>query len=113
MNSIAADPDILSRHLKKTTLVSNIVSVVMAMATAMIVVNSFYYNTNNTLNDHHIKINESRTEINALKDKVNDAAVFQGVSKTEIQALKEKVNSVEIKVDKMNDKLDKILMQTK
>jgi hypothetical protein len=103
----------LEKHLRRTTIISNVVSVIVALATAIIVVNAFYYDTTQTLRQHTEQINEVKKDVGIIKENVKDAQIFQGITGAEITAMKDKVNSVEVKVDKMNDKLDLILMQTR
>jgi hypothetical protein len=103
----------LERHLKKTTIISNVLSILIAGLTTLAVVNSFYYNTTNKLNEHTDQINEVKKDVKVIKENIKDAQIFQGVSNAELTLMKEKVTSLDLKFDKMNDKLDKILMQTK
>lgn len=107
------DSIILEKHLKKTTIITNVFSMLVAGLTTLAVVNSFYYNTKNTLSEHTEQITEVKKDVKSIKENIKDAQIFQGVSNAEVTALKEKVTSLDEKVDKMNDKLDKILMQTK
>lgn len=104
---------ILEKHLKKTTILSNLFSVVVAIVTALIVVNSFYYKTTNTMEQHSTEIREVKQDVTVIKEQIKESAVYQGVSNAEINAMKEKIMSLENKMDKMNDKLDKILLQTR
>jgi predicted PurR-regulated permease PerM len=96
----------LEKHLKKTTIITNIFSMLVAGLTTLAVVNSFYYNTTNTLETHTIQINDVQKDVKVIKENIKDAQIFQGVSNAELTSLKEKV-------DRMDEKLDRILMQTK
>lgn len=103
----------LERHLKKTTVLSNLVTAFIAVITACGTVYAFYYETNSQMQLHANDIKEVKYDVNAIKDKLQESAVFEGVTKSEVKAVQDKVNGIETKVDKMNDKLDMILMQTK
>ena len=100
------DTLVLEKHLKKTTIITNIFSMLVAGITTLAIVNSFYYNTTNTLNRHTEQINDVQKDVKVIKENIKDAQIFQGVSSAEITDMKEKV-------DKMDEKLDRILMQTK
>ena len=94
----------LERALKKSNLVSTIMSVVVALLTTMSIGYGFYYNTKSTLETHDKDIQEMRKEIESTKLKVTDIEIFRGVSDAEIKNLEEKV-------DKIDEKLDKILLK--
>ena len=100
------DTLVLEKHLKKTTIITNVFSMLVAGITTLAIVNSFYYNTTNTLNRHTEQINDVQKDVKVIKENIKDAQIFQGVSSAEITDMKEKV-------DKMDEKLDRILMQTK
>ena len=100
------DTLVLEKHLKKTTIITNIFSMLVAGITTLAIVNSFYYNTTNTLNRHTEQINDVQKDVKVIKENIKDAQIFQGVSSAELTDMKEKV-------DKMDEKLDRILMQTK
>jgi predicted PurR-regulated permease PerM len=100
------DTLVLEKHLKKTTIITNVFSMLVAGLTTLAVVNSFYYNTTNTLSTHTEQINDVQKDVKVIKENIKDAQIFQGVSSAEITAMKEKV-------DRMDEKLDRILMQTK
>ena len=100
------DTLVLEKHLKKTTIITNVFSMLVAGITTLAIVNSFYYNTTNTLNRHTEQINDVQKDVKVIKENIKDAQIFQGVSSAELTDMKEKV-------DKMDEKLDRILMQTK
>ena len=100
------DTLVLEKHPKKTTIITTVFSMLVAGITTLAIVNSFYYNTTNTLNRHTDQINDVQKDVKVIKENIKDAQIFQGVSSAEITDMKEKV-------DKMDEKLDRILMQTK
>lgn len=98
--------ELLEKHLRKTSIVSNVISITIALFTALSVGYGFYYNTRATLENHTSDITEIKGNVKEIQLKVTEIDIYKGVSAVEIVALQEKV-------DKMDDKLDKILMQTK
>jgi len=100
-------------HLKRTTIISNVLSIVVALLVAMSVGYGFYYNTKNTLDEHSEDITEIKDDVNSITLHINEIDVFKGVSSTEIKAIEEKVDKNLKEIEKMDDKLDKILIQTK
>jgi predicted RND superfamily exporter protein len=100
-----AEHQSLERHIKKSSLVSNTVSLAIALITAMSVGYGFYFKTNANLNTHTNDIMEVKREVKQINTKINNNEVFKGVSS-------EKFKEIEQKVDKMDEKLDRILIQT-
>ena len=98
------DTLVLEKHLKKTTIITNIFSMLVAGITTLAIVNSFYYNTTNTLNRHTEQINDVQKDVKVIKENIKDAQIFQGVSSAELTDMKEKV-------DRMDEKLDRILIE--
>lgn len=96
----------LERHLKKTAILTNAVSVIIALATALSVGYGFFYNTKATLNDHTTEIQKVEKEVIDIKTKINETDVFKGVYESELKQLQKKV-------DNMDEKLDRIIMQTR
>lgn len=104
---------VLEKHIKKATIISNIVAAIVAVISSAFVVYAFYYDTTQTLDRHEKGLNEVIIEVNQMNKTLNENAVFQGVSKTEIQSMKHQIDGVEKKVDKIDEKLDKIIFQTR
>jgi len=102
---------VLESHLKRTTIMSNVISIVVGLVVAMSVGYGFYYNTKSTLNAHTEDINDIKEQVTTVETQMNDINVFKGVSQVEISALERKVENVESKITKMDDKLDKILIK--
>lgn len=100
---MTAEHQTLEKHLKKSSLVSNTVSLVIALITALSVGYGFYYNTKSTLEQHGNDINEVKEEVNIVNKKINDTDIFKGVSE-------EKFKEMEDKITKMDEKLDRLLM---
>lgn len=102
---------LLERSIKRTTITSNVISVVVSLGTALFIIYGFYFKTNSTLDTHTQDIREVKEEVVVIKDKINANEVTVGVSKAEMKALQDKVNGIDSKVDKMDEKLDKILLR--
>jgi uncharacterized protein HemX len=94
----------LERHLKKSSLVSNTVSLVIALITALSVGYGFYYNTKSTLQQHGEEIQEVKQEVRGVNKKINDTDVFKGISEERFKQMDEKIT-------KMDEKLDKLLQR--
>lgn len=106
-----AEHTLLERSIKRTTMVSNILSVVISLGTALFIIYGFYFKTNSTLSSHTEEINEVKIEVVSIKEKINQNEVTVGVSNAEMKALQDKVNGIDGKVDRMDEKLDRILMR--
>jgi hypothetical protein len=103
----------LESHLNKTTITSNIVSVVIALVTALSIGYGFYYNTKDTLNDHTLQINEVKVEVKEIKEAVNNSAVFQGASTEQIKSLENQMNDVKSSQLRIEEKIDKLILRSK
>lgn len=103
----------LERHLKKTTKLASFISVIVGFCTTLFVMYGFYYKTTETQDEHSESIKEVKKDVTEIKQKINTAEIFQGVSQAELNALQDKVNVIAKTVDKMDDKVDKLLVQTK
>lgn len=101
---MTADQETLERHLKKSSLVSNSISLVIALITALSVGYGFYYNTKSTLQQHTIEIKEVKQEVRDVNQKINDTDVFKGISEERFKEMDEKIT-------KMDEKLDKLLQR--
>lgn len=101
---MTADQEILEKHLKKSSLISNTVSLVIALVTALSVGYGFYYNTKATLLKHGEEIQEVKKDVRDVNQKINDTDVFKGVSE-------EKFKEMDEKITKMDEKLDKLLQR--
>jgi hypothetical protein len=95
---------IIEKHIKRTTLWSNSMSLIIALFTALTIGYGFYYSTKSTLEEHSKDIKEVKENVKIIDEKMNVDDIYKGVSQTEIKDLKSKV-------DKMDEKLDKILIE--
>jgi septal ring factor EnvC (AmiA/AmiB activator) len=102
----------LEKHLKKSTITSNLVSVFVALITASSVGYGFYYNTNSTLDSHTIQIKEVKTDVESLKDAVTNSAIFQGATGEQIKSVEVQVNDVKASQIRIEEKLDRLILRS-
>ena len=101
----------LEKHIKRANVISSVITIVIGLLTAISVAYGFYYNTKGTLTQHTNDIQELKVDVVDVKNKVNESAVFQGVSATETRAPHAKTTTTDKKVDKVDEKLDQILLR--
>lgn len=102
---------ILEKFLKKTTITNSIVSIVLALITAIAVVLGFYYNTTSTINAHTIEIKEIKIEVKSLNDVLNQFSVFQNGEKEQIKALQDQIVDVKKSQERIENKIDKLILR--
>jgi hypothetical protein len=112
MATSTIDSAVLERHLKRTTLVSNVVSVIIALAVSLSAGYGFYYKTTNTLQNHTLQIEEVKVNVETLTDKVNNSAIFQGASAEQMKSLETQVNDVKSSQVRIEEKLDRLIMKS-
>ena len=103
---------VFSLFMNRPSLTSWIISLMIAVISAVIVVNTFYYHTNITLDEHGKSIEQIKIDMLNIQDNMNNVAVYQSANSVEIKVMKEKMERLDFKIDKMNDKLDEILIRT-
>lgn len=103
----------LERHLKKFQLTANILSLAIGLVTATGIGYAFYYKTTNTLETHTLQIEEVKADVQDLTVSVNNSAIFQGASKEQIKSLENQVADVKKTQDRIEDKIDKLIMRDK
>lgn len=101
----------LEKHLKKFSIANNVISIVVALGTALAVGYGFYYKTTDTLENHTQEIKEIKFSVDELSVAVGNTAVFQGASKEQIKALENQVSDVKKTQDRIEDKIDKLIMR--
>lgn len=97
-----ADISHIERTLKKSSLISTILSIVVALLSTFAIGFGFYYQTRSSLEQHDKEIIELKQDVESTKLKVDELSIYRGVSSAEMENL-------EKKVDKIDEKLDKIL----
>lgn len=103
----------LERHLKKFQLTANILSLAIGLVTASGIGYAFYYKTTNTLDTHTLQIEEVKADVQDLTVSVNNSVIFQGASKEQIKSLENQVADVKKTQDRIEDKIDKLIMRDK
>lgn len=104
---------ILEKHLKKTTIVSNTISVVIALVAAMSVGYGFYYNTQDTQKTHTEDIRSLKQEVDVLKVNMNGAQINQSATTEQVKALNNQVIRLQTTMDRVEDKIDKIIFSSR
>jgi len=104
--------EVLEKHLKKTTIVSNVVSLVIALLTATSIAYGFYFNTNSTLEMHSRDIKDIKQDIGVIKQDMTNTAVFKGMTEAEQKAIQDRVTRIEDKQDKILEVLGTINRNT-
>ncbi len=99
--------------LKNTIKISGVLGTSVTILTVVFTVSGFYYKTTSTDEAQSEEIKLVKKEVTDIKATVNNTEVFKGVSTAEYTALKEKVAGIEKTVDKIDSKLDRVLVQTK
>ena len=103
----------LETHIKKATSFTSFLSAIIALICALSVGYGFYYQTSITLDLHTSDIKEVKSDVSEIKKDVQEVDIFKGVSEFEVKTLEEKITNLENDVSKMDEKLDKIILQTK
>jgi hypothetical protein len=103
----------LEMHLKKTTIVSNVLAGIISVILALGVGYSFYYNTNSTLDSHTNQIDNMQIIVDDTNKKVNNLSTGEGINHVQIETLEKNVEKIEHNLERVDEKLDRILLQTK
>lgn len=103
----------LEKHLKKLSFTNNIVSLFIALITALGVCMGFYYDTKFTQNAQGNNIKELKVDVNEIKVQLNKNALNGGVSSAEIVNLKNDVARIETNQNRIEEKIDRIFILTK
>lgn len=104
---------ITNAGLKKWIGKSGIAGTAGIMCTVLFTASGFYYQTTIADATQTRAIEAVQKDVVEIKATINNTEVFKGVSTAEYGALKDKVAGIEKTVDKIDSKLDKILIQTK
>lgn len=112
-----APAEVLEKHLKKATVFTNVISFIVAALVAFVssavIVYAFYYDTNAALESHSNSINQIVIDVENIEDRVQQNEVVNSVTRIEIETLKKQMTSIEAKVDRIDEKLDRIILQTR
>ena len=102
----------LERHIKKSSLIGNVISLGTALIVALGVCYGFYYSTTAKLNMHTSDIIEIKNDVSSIKNDIANIAVFKGMSEVERINLQDRVSRIENKQDKILDVLNTIQVNT-
>jgi len=91
----------LEQSIKKTSLMTNIMSIIVTLIGGVAVTFGFYYKTNASIEIHDKAIIEIQQDVRTTKDKVSQIEVFKGVSSSEILNLDKKVDKIDAKLDQL------------
>tara|TARA_R110002153_G_scaffold117759_1_gene261838 strand:- start:176 stop:493 length:318 start_codon:yes stop_codon:yes gene_type:complete len=91
----------LEKNIKKTTLMTNVLSILITLISTLALTFGFYYKTIATIDLHDKAINEIQKDVLKTKDKVSQIEVFKGVSSSEMKNLEKKVDKIDLKLDKL------------
>lgn len=108
-----AQAQALEAHLKKTTIVSNFLALIVAVFTAMFVGYGFYYKTESTLSDHTLQLMEMKKDVKNTNATVQNLNLGNGISDVQIQSMEDKIKKIENSLDRFDEKLDRVLFQTR
>ena len=103
--------ELLNKYIKKTNIINNTITITIGLFTTLFVCYGFYYETNTTLSTHDKSIEDSKLEIDNLKTAVNNTAVFQGATREQVKAIQDQINDVKNSQNRIEDKLDKVLIK--
>jgi uncharacterized protein HemX len=103
------EEQVLEKHLKKTVIVSNLLSVSVAIIAAISCGYGFYYTTNGTLENHSTEIKEVRQDIGAIKNEISNTAVFKGASVEKLHGIEDRISKMEQTQVRMEEKQDRVL----
>jgi len=103
----------LERHLRKTTILSNVIGLFVALVTAISIGYGFYYQTSFTQKEHSEGIQQLKVDVKEIKNELQDNSLTGHVSTTEIENLKERMVGIESGQVRIEDKIDKLLFQTR
>jgi peptidoglycan hydrolase CwlO-like protein len=91
----------IEQSIRKTTLTSNITSVLIAIIAAFGTGYGFYFNTKSALETHDKSIKTLENRVNENTEDINSIHVYKGVSSAEMKNLEKKVDKIDGKLDKL------------
>lgn len=105
------ESDVLTVNLKaiQTQITKSIIQTVVGTSLGIIVICvAFYYNTQNTLSNHHTDIQELKTNQGQQQNHLNNMETNVAIDNTMINTIDKRISSVEQKVDAVYDLLVKM-----
>ena len=95
----------IEKMMKKSSLVSTILSIVIALISTFAIGFGFYYQTKSSLELHDKEILELKQDVETTRMKVDELSIYRGVSSAEITNLEKKVDKIDVKLDKILSKI--------
>lgn len=111
--TMSPEHSMLESHLKKTTKVTAFIASLISIVASFFFAVGAYYRLKGSDEQQNQKIFQTEAKVTVIENKLTETAVSQGVSTTEIKTLQRDVSELKESVGKMNDKLDRILIQTR
>ncbi len=103
------DLHLVEKHIKKTTIVSQIISIIVAVVSAAGVCYGFYFKTTDALTSHTAGINELKADVNDIKNGFKNSAYFQGATQAETKNMHDRMDRMENNVTRIETKLDALI----
>jgi peptidoglycan hydrolase CwlO-like protein len=91
----------LEKSIRKTTLTSNITSIIIAIIAAFGTGYGFYFNTKSALESHDKSIKNLENRVKENTEHINNIHIYKGVSSAEMKNLEKKVDKIDEKLDKL------------
>ena len=110
---MTVDSAILEKHLKKTTINANIISLVVSIITTLGIVFSFYYETKDRLKEHDETLIVVKADIKTLSEDVTNMKIYKGASEEQLKSLQANMKDLKDVEIRLIDKLDEILKKGK
>lgn len=118
MENVEETPKILSipskvfeKHLKKTMFYSNVVGILVACLGALSITYGFYYQTTYTQDKHTEQIEVLQETTSDLTESSSSHNVTDGIAETELVNLKVRMDRMEKSNDRIENKIDQLLLR--
>lgn len=108
-----ATPTILEKRVSLSTFLSNFISIIFAVGLTFTFAYGFFYNSKTNDQQQGRKITEHDTEIKEIKQSVQKSAIFEAATGAELKSLQGTTTDIKEHLNRLEDKLDKIILQTK
>tara|TARA_R110002153_G_scaffold54854_1_gene152511 strand:+ start:1261 stop:1587 length:327 start_codon:yes stop_codon:yes gene_type:complete len=95
----------IERMMKKSSLISTILSIIVALLSTCGIGFGFYYQTKASLEQHDRELIELKQDVEATRMKVDELSIYRGVSSAEMENLENKVDKIDVKLDKILNKI--------
>lgn len=103
----------IEKTINKTTKISSLIVAGIAIIGSLSAGYGVYYNSTSAIEGQANDIIEIKKDVVEINKKINKSDVFHGVTTAEYKALKDEVADIKKTVDNVDDKLDRVLIQTK